>query len=594
MVQVLSRCLQLLGPGQRARWVAVLALALAAAGLEVIGALMLVWLLTVITTEASGFDVPGLGDLRTLLPGVGDEALAVTAGAIVAGVFLLRGVVLLAQGYVQYRVAENAGARLATRLLEGYLSMPYSFHLQRNSAELVRNSYDTVQQFVKEALIPAVKLLSHSLVIVGLVGVLLFTSAGATLFAVVVLGPLIWLLLRVVHPRVKRLGQVSQAMSATSLQTLNESLAGWRDITVLGRQPFFVERFARDRRRLARARYLRFTAQELPRVVLETSLVLFILAFLGVSLVLDGGALDALPTLGVFGYAVVRLQPSLNEVLVALNSLKFVGPGVDFLHDDLALIAESRAAAEEPAEKVEPLALRRELRVHGVSARYPDTHRNALTDIDLTVRAGEFIGIVGPTGGGKSSLVDIMLGLMDPAEGQVQVDGTDISTCTPQWQASLGVVHQEVFLADTTLRRNIALGLSQEEIDADRVEEAVRLAQLGDYVSSLPDGLETVVGERGVKISGGQRQRLAIARALYRRPSVIFFDEGTSALDSDTESQLMAALVTLRGERTIIAVAHRLSTVRDCDRVALVQDGRLRDVAPFPELAARHAGLRIA
>ncbi|MGB5953173.1 MAG: ABC transporter ATP-binding protein, partial [Ornithinimicrobium sp.] len=480
-----------------------------------------------------------------------------------------------------------AGARLATRLMEGYLSMPHTFHLQRNSATLVRNSYDIVQQFVREALIPAVKLLSHGLIIIGLIGVLLVSSPLSTALALAVLGPLVFIMLRVVHPRVKRLGRVSQAASANSLQTLNESLSGWRDITVLGRQRYFVREFARDRRRLSRARYLRSTAKELPRSVIEVVLVLLILAMLGVSTALQGGALNALPILGLFGYAAVRLQPSLNEVLTALNALKFVGPGIDLLHDDLARFPAHPAGKTPKA----PLPLRKELRVENVTARYPSASASALSDVQLTVHAGEFLGVVGPTGGGKSTLVDVMLGLLEPENGRVLVDGKDVLDHRAAWHAGLGVVHQDIFLADTTLRRNIALGVELEEIDEDRVAEAIELAQLREWVAELPDGLATVIGESGVRLSGGQRQRLAIARAMYRRPGVIFFDEGTSALDNATERQLMSALATLRGGRTIIAVAHRLSTVRDCDRVALIHEGRLVEVAPFNELAAQHPHL---
>lgn len=588
MLDSLRKCLVLLGDGHRLRWLVVLGLALVAAGLEVVGALSVLGLLIGITTADSGFVLPVVGDLRDRFPGVGESELLVVVGAALALFFVLRGGVLMLQAYVQNRVAENAGARLSARLLEGYLAMPHTFHLQRNSAELVRNAYDTVQAFVREALVPAVKLVSQTLIVIGVTGVLLVTSPGATLFAVGVLGPLTWLLLRIVHPRVKRLGVTAQAVSKTSLQTLSESLAGWRDITLLGRQEFFVARFREDRRRLARARYLRATARELPRVAMETGLVLFILAFLGVSVVTQGGALEALPVLGLFGYAAVRLQPSLNEIMVSLNALKFIGPGIDLLHADLTRFA---AHPVDSSGAAEPLQLRRDLRLEGVSARYPASHRDVLTDVHLTVRAGEFLGIVGPTGGGKSTLVDVMLGLLEPTTGRVAVDGSDVAGRAASWHAGLGVVHQVIFLADATLRRNIALGVAEGGIDDERVAEAVTLAQLEPFVRSLPEGLETVIGERGVRVSGGQRQRLAIARALYRRPSVIFFDEGTSALDSTTEAQLMDALAGLRGERTIIAVAHRLTTVQACDRVVLVDDGRLVDVAPFPELAARHAEL---
>jgi ATP-binding cassette subfamily C protein len=316
-------------------------------------------------------------------------------------------------------------------------------------------------------------------------------------------------------------------------------------------------------------------------------LVLFILAFVGINAIVTDGAIDALPVLGLFGYVAVRLQPSLNEILAALNSLKFAGPGINILYEDFI-----RFPAEAPAQvDPKPLSLQRQLKLESVSIRYENAHQDALTGVDLTIEAGEFVGIVGPTGGGKSTLVDVILGLLRPQTGRVTVDGVEIRGNEKAWQKSLGVVHQMVFLADTTIRRNVALGVPDEEIDDTRVIEAIRLAQLEKFAASLPHGVESVVGQRGIRLSGGQRQRLAIARALYAQPSVLVFDEGTAALDSVTERELMAALVPLRGERTIIVVAHRLTTVAAADRVMLVDNGRLVDVAPFDELAARHGQL---
>jgi ABC-type multidrug transport system fused ATPase/permease subunit len=580
----------LLGHEHDRRWLLLVVLALIASGFEAAGALIVLALLTWITNQESGFSLPLLGDLRQFFSGVDSSTLMAVIGVTVGAFFVARAVVLISQSYLQSRMAENAAADLATRLVAGYLAMPYSFLLRRNSAELIRNTYDTVQQFAQEALLPAVKLVTQSLVALALVAVLLATSPWATLLAIVVLGPFTWLLLRLVHPRLERLGATSQMVSGQSLQTLDECLSGWRDIRVLGRERFFVEQFARERRRLARVRYVRGTLKAVPRIAVETVLVLFILAFLSVSVIVSGGALEALPVLGLFGYVAVRLQPSLNEIIAALNSLKFVGPGIDLLHKDLILVA-ANAPTDSRRERIR---LQRELRFENVSVRYEGVDHDALTGVDLVVEAGEFVGIVGPTGGGKSTLVDVMLGLLTPTAGGVSVDGVDLRGNEAAWHASLGVVHQTLFLADTTIRRNVALGVSDDEIDDAAVAEAIRLAQLEEFVASLPGGLESVVGQRGVRLSGGQRQRLAIARALYRRPSVLVFDEGTSALDNVTERELLNALVPLRGERTIVAVAHRLSTVAAADRVILVDDGRLVDAAPFEELAERHAHLQTA
>jgi ABC-type multidrug transport system fused ATPase/permease subunit len=569
----------------------VILFALVVSGFEIMGALIVFGLLTRITGGEGVLDVPLVGDLQTTFPSIDDGVLLAGVAIVIGAFFVVRAAVIVGQAYVENRVAEHAGVRLASRLLEGYLSMPYAFHLQRNSAELIRNTYDTVQQFVREALLPAVRLIGQSLISLGLISVLLYKNPWATVFALALLGPLAWVLLRVIHPRVKRLGQTAQLKAKTSLQTLEESLGGWRDIKVLGREQFFVDQFEQDRSTLGRARYLRATARELPRAALETALVLIILAYLAASEISGGGALEALPELGLAGYVAIRVQPSINAMMVALNSLRFVGPGIDLIHRDLELFP-----TPVPPERVAPeaLPLRRELRFEDVSIRYPGAHREAVRNVTLTIAAGEFIGIVGPTGGGKSTLVDVALGLLEPTSGAVTVDGIDLRGRTEAWQASLGVVHQVVFLADTTFRRNIALGRRDEDIDDSLVNEAVELAQLETFARSLPDGLETVVGERGVRVSGGQRQRLAIARALYRRPSVLFFDEGTSALDGGTEADLMAALEHLRGERTIIIVAHRLTTVASCDRVVLVDEGRVVDVAPLDQLTARHSELLVA
>lgn len=582
------RCKRLIGPDQRGRWLVVVAIALMVSVFEAAGTLLVFALLGLLVGDNQGATLPLVGNIERLAPGLARDELMTSLGVAVAVFFVVRGLVVIAQSYVQYRVAENAGARVSTRLLEGYLSMPYAFHLKRNSSELIRNAFDSVQRFVTDGLIPGVKLLSKFGIVAGVLAVLLWTSPLATLLAVAVLGPSLFLLLRLVHPRVQRLGRIAQDMAKQNLQALQQSLHGIRDIVVLGRERTFVDAYQLDRRMLARTRYLRRTAAEIPRVGIETGVVLFIVAFLGMTTLTGGTLTEAVPMLGLFGYAAVRIMPELNQITTGLNSLKFVGPAIDDIHDDLVLFSQERRPTADT-----PLALTRELTLRRVSFTYPGTAGSALAEIDVTIQAGESVGIVGPTGGGKTTLVDVILGLLEPSQGVVQVDGVDIQTRLRGWQANLGVVPQMVFLTDDTLRRNVALGVPDDEIDEDAVRDAIRLAQLEDFIAALPDGPDTYIGERGVRVSGGQRQRLAIARALYRQPNVLVFDEGTSALDNETEAALMAALEQLRTGRTVITVAHRLSTVASCDRVLLVHEGRIADTGTYHELAGRHASLRL-
>jgi ATP-binding cassette, subfamily B, bacterial PglK len=577
----------LLGVGRRGRWAVVIGLALVVSALEGIGALLVLAVLALLAGGPTS-DEGALGAFTGTISGRvsgADDQLVALAG-LVAGFFVVRGIVTLIQSYLQYRVAENAGARLSSELLERYLEKPYTEHLQRNSSEAMRNASQSVLQFVDEGLVPGVKLVSKSAVVIGVLSVLTFAAPGAALVAVIVLGPSLYLILRLLHPRIVELGREVQRTSAANIKSLQQCLHGVREIKVLGRTPYFLSGYTRDRQQFARARYLRRAIGEVPRVVIETGVILFILGFLILS---DGGAAEnsgTLPTLGLFGYAAVRIMPELNQISTSLNSIRFAGPAVEDLYRDLK--SDADVATNPPAVA---LRLDRELRLEDVSFTYPGATRPSLTDVRLSIQPGEHVGIVGSTGSGKTTLTDVILGLLPPSSGTVLVDDRDIHEDVASWQSRIGVVPQMGFILDDSLRRNIAFGVADPDIIETDVIEALETAQLGEFVAGLPEGLDTEVGERGVRISGGQRQRVAIARALYHRPSVLIFDEGTSALDNATEAALIDALEAARRGRTVITVAHRISTVRGCDRVVLMNGGRIVDVDTFAALAARHENL---
>lgn len=588
MLDTFRKCAALIGPGQGGPWALVVLLALAVSVFEAGGTVLIFAFLGLLVGD--GATLPVVGDVSRFFPGVGTRSqLMLWVGVAVGGFFLVRALVVIGQSYVQARIAENAGSRLSARMLAGYLAMPHGYRLQRNSSEMIRNAFDSVQRFVMDGLVPGVRLLSHLAITVGVLMVLVVVNPVVTLLAGAGLGAALWMTLRVVHPRVKRLGRTATSMVGHNLRTLGQALEGWRDIALLGRQQTFVREYDRDRQQMARAHYLYRTAAEVPKLAIETGVVLVLVVYLSVYLAGGGEIAQAGPVLGLFGYVAIRLMPELNHISGALNSLKFVGPVIDDLSADLAAFAEH--AGERGS--AEPLPLTREIRLEGVSFAYPGASGSALVDVDVTIRVGQSVGIVGPTGGGKSTLVDVILGLLPPTRGTVRVDGVDVQSRLRGWHANLGVVSQTIFLTDDTLRRNVALGVPDEDIDEAAVAAAVRMAQLDEFVAGLPDGLDTEVGERGVRVSGGQRQRVAIARALYRQPAVLVFDEGTSALDNQTEAELLSALTRLRGQRTLITVAHRLTTVRACDHVLLVRDGRIADRGTYAELSRRHASLKL-
>lgn len=587
MTRSLKRYVHLVPQGQRKLWAGVVVLALVVSGLEAVGAVLVYTLVGFVTEPAGGTELPLIGDVRRLLPEWLQDQFVAAIAIGVAIFFAFRAVVVLGNRYYQDRVTQMTGVALSTRLLERYLRLPYAFHLRRNSSQLIRNSNESVAEILNSILQPLVKMVSEGLVILMLVAVLLATAPLATLLVTLLLVPLIAFVLRVVRPRMKRLGQISQREGARSYQALQHSLHGYRDITVLGRQDFFLDTYRQSRTTIAQTRYKRGMLSEFPRVSIEAVVIGCIATFVSVSAIRGQGAEQSLALLGLFAYAALRIMPALNKVVSSVNALRFGRAALDDVQSDLELPVPHRA------KNAPPLPFDRELRLDGVSFTYEGAAETTLHGIDLTVRRGESLGIVGSTGAGKSTMIDLIVGLSTPTSGTVTIDGVDLRGKEAAWQRNIGMVSQQVFLLDDTLRRNIALGLRAEEIDDDRVHEAAHLAQLDTFVASLPNGLETTVGERGVRVSGGERQRVAIARALYHRPSVLVFDEGTSALDNLTELLLVRALAQLQADHTIITVAHRLSTVRDYDLIAFLAGGRLQDVGAFEELVARNEQFRL-
>jgi ATP-binding cassette, subfamily B, bacterial PglK len=579
--------MHLIGRENRGRWLLLIVVALIAGAMEVVGAALVFVLLSLIADPSGGVSLPIVGDVGELVA-VEQDVLLLGLAGVMAVFFLLRAVVHVGEIYLQNRVGHNAGVRLANRLVKGYLSMPYAFHLTRPSSDLIRNSHQAVKELVIQVFIPMIRVAAEGIMVMGMLILLVVLAPAATGLAVLVIGGTALIMLKVIQPRLRRLGRRAHQLEAETLGTLQQSLHGIRDIKILGGESAFARRYGRARAQLARATYLRSTATDLPKTVLELSLLGFILMVFAASVVFSGETTGSLSVLGLFAYAGLRMQPSLQRIITGLNNLKYSSAPLEDLSRDLQLVD----GLEPTPPAGSPMAFDHELRLDGVAFRYQAGHRDALSGIDLALEPGQVLGICGPTGGGKTTLIDVITGLLEPTAGTVTVDGKELREYSRAWQRTLGVVPQMVFLTDESLRENIALGVALEDIDDEAVNEAVDLAQLREFVGSLPQGLDTIVGERGVRVSGGQRQRVAIARALYRRPSVLVFDEGTSALDNATERELMSALSRLRGHHTILLIAHRLSTVRDADRIVFLEDGRITGEGTYEELLAQHAAFR--
>ena len=574
------RCLVLLEPGSGRKWIGLVVLAIFVSALEAVAALLVLMLLGLSMTPGSAIQLPLIGDVSDIMPDTGDSSTILTVAAIVGAFFTARAGIYLFQSYLQNRLAYGAGALLARRLLRGYLAMPYGDYVGRNSADLIRNAHESTILLASTVLFPGIALAAEVCVTFVLCLVLVFSSPVAALLAFVILGVLVGGVLRFVQPRLLTLGEQVQDRTTESLKSIQQSLVGLRDIRVTGRESFFEESFGGIRQRLAYAYAMRGTLMDVPRVALETGVLLLLLLFLATQVVRGVPLSESVTILALFGYTAFRILPSVNRIVNNLQNLRFGSSLIDFLHADAVAANEVR----QEGDPEEPCVFQSAIELRDVSYRYPGAARDSVTDVTLTIRRGQSVGIVGRTGSGKSTLLDLILGLLEPTTGEVRIDGQPLRGRERSWQTCLGVVPQVIFLLDDTIRNNIALGRTEDDVDDDRVLHAVKVAQLESFVASLPDGLETVIGERGVKLSGGQRQRLAIARATYHHPQVLLLDEGTSELDGKTEAEVIRALGSSSEDLTLIAVAHRLTTIRNCSLVVTMSDGRVSSLGTYEDL----------
>ncbi|MBI3785052.1 MAG: ABC transporter ATP-binding protein [Deltaproteobacteria bacterium] len=373
-------------------------------------------------------------------------------------------------------------------------------------------------------------------------------------------------------------------MRGRLLKTLQQTLEGYKEVKLRGREEFFRRRFREQHDAMNSVRHLFTTLSSMSRLFVETVFVLGLLAVVVLVTLSNGGNAELIPVLGVYAYAGFRIIPSVNRILLYIGNMRYGLPAVQLVSRDLQACESVLEPAHGSGNGPQALPFRRCLQIEDASFSYPNAPDLTLRQVTLKIGCGESIGIVGPTGAGKSTLVNIVLGLLTPSAGRITVDDVDIQRALPVWQRKIGYVPQTVYLMDDTLRRNVAFALADDDIDDAKIKAALQRAQLESFVAALPRGLDTVIGERGVRLSGGERQRVAIARALYYEPELLVFDEATSSLDLQTERDLTSAIESLHGQKTMLVVAHRLSTVRNCDRLILLRNGSLVAVGSYDDL----------
>lgn len=493
---------------------------------------------------------------------------------VLAFIFIFKNVFLLFQLNIQNRFISNNQFSVQCRLLHNFITRPYEYFLGIESGEVLRIiSGDTAGTFT--LLSNIMMFFSEMVVSATLIVTIFIISPVVTLGMAAMLVVMVILIMLVLRPILTRATQKSQQANAGMSKWLLQSIQGIKELKIMRREEFFEEEYNKNGQVSVRMSRRTMTLGQIPRFMLEAVAMSSFLIVIGIMIYKGVDMEEVIPILSVVAMAAIRLLPSANRISQCMAQMASGEPYLDKMLENLKEVSsytDGETVEEQPGAVGR---LDKEFGFNGVDYRYPSGDSDVLAGADIVIHNGESVGIVGASGAGKTTAVDILLGLLRPKEGKVCVDGTDIRLDMDGWLSQIGYIPQMIFMLDGTIRENVAFGVPEDEVDDDRVREVLRQAALSEFVDSLSDGLDTRLGERGVRLSGGQRQRIGIARALYTDPSILFFDEATSALDNDTETAIMESINSLHGTKTMVIIAHRLTTIEGCDHIFRVENGKV-------------------
>ncbi|NER29313.1 MAG: ATP-binding cassette domain-containing protein [Symploca sp. SIO1C4] len=503
----------------------------------------------------------------------------------------------LARTYIFY-FSFNQKKILMSRLLNSYLAVGYTFHLNKNTASLINNIIVETQQFTNGYILPLLNAVANFVVIFAL---LLLLAKTNSLLLVMILGVLLptFLLFQRLGDRFKKWGKIRSQSNQGMIRVINHGLGGLKETRIIGCESYFQEQMNQEARNFARAATLFQSSQVLPRILIETALIIFLMLFISLSLLFfEQNIQDLTAVMGVFAIAAMRLIPATSMFVQSMAKMRNSSYALDMLYLDLKEIEKQevdKIMKLRVSSKIDSSVISKKddnqamsfvnlVEMKNITYRYPGNSETAIENISLSIKKGQSIALIGKSGAGKTTLVDIILGLLEPESGDIQVDHVSIYDNLRSWQNLIGYIPQSIFLMDDTIERNIAFGVPDKFIDARKMNKAIKTAQLTELIEQLPNGIKTGIGERGVRLSGGQRQRIGIARALYHEREILVLDEATSALDSGTELLISEAINSLAGTKTLIIIAHRLSTVEHCDCVYMLEGGRIIQSGSYQEV----------
>lgn len=483
--------------------------------------------------------------------------------------------------YLQLQFTLSREYSIGRRLIAGYLSQPYSWFLNRNSSDLGKAVLSEVKEVIDTAMNPIMTLISQGIVTTALICLLILIDPFIAVITGITLTGAYLIIFRLSKGYLKRIGQERFQANRSRFSAVNEAFGAFKEIKIGQHEETYLNRFSQPAEIYAKHQATSQVVSQLPRYALEGIAFGGLIILLVYQMAIDGNLKSSLPVISLYAFAGYRLMPALQQIYSAATQLRFAKPALDAIYDDLIKL---QMPIKNHCDGT--ITLKDKIEIIGISYRFPKTDKLIIKNLSLTICANQTVGLVGATGSGKTTTVDLLLGLLTPTDGILSVDGQRLTTANYRaWQRSISYVTQNIYLSDDTIAANIAFGVSPEDIDMSAIKHAAKLARLDVFIENeLSDAYQTKVGERGVRLSGGQRQRIGIARALYTKPSVLILDEATSALDNLTERQIMDAVHEMSKELTIIIIAHRLNTIENCDQIFMLDRGELKAAGTFTQL----------
>ena len=505
---------------------------------------------------------------------VGQITMALLIGLM--AIYVLKNLYILLLTYLQNSFITQNRNRMISRVMAEFLNRPYEKYLGADIPTVFRIT-DSDIPHTFSLMLAMLQLASEVVVTFLIFLVLLWQSVALTLFVIAIFGIMTLFIIRILKPRMNRIGAKNQALQSRIAKWRIQATYGLKDVTVLNREEFFIRNYYETGKTGADVARNYAVLNNLPRLLIETVFIVSVLSFIAIYISGGGNVASIMTTIAAFGVAAMRVLPSVNRINTYITEIAYTEPSLNFVYENLqegmktdAMLAERRANSQ-----VEKLKLEDKIELDHISFHYPDSDKYIFRDAHMVVPRGKSVGIIGASGAGKSTIVDVLLGLLQVQEGEITCDGINIFKNYESWLAQVGYIPQSIYLIDESIRDNIAFGIDADRIDDKRIWEVLEEAQLKEFVEELPQGLDTTIGDRGVRLSGGQRQRIGIARALYNDPEILVFDEATSALDNETEAAVMEAVNSFHGKKTMIIIAHRLNTIEKCDIIYKVENGKL-------------------